>query len=708
MSGSRKNMPLERERLQRGFSARRAVLLVLAAAVILAAGFSGRKLWLVYKWHGPVRLCDALPEEKDTQARVFNLDSDEAPSLLGYKSDRACPEAPRAFVEWYAFRIYLGEYFIDGLLQAKDVDRSFGIAGFSVWNARTLKPLLVSIEESYEISWAREGCDVRIATQDPGGNPSATSFRLHRDGPHAGEFELIVSTRDGRLEVFIRPLVPGYYSDLIGADPTREHGWFQYLCVTMMGEAVGELTLHLEDGKIERRPIPLSPDQPTRVYLEHMWGQMDRPSFRVQDRYCWEWGTWGLPRDRTALMFSQTQGLEGKIQGAVGVSFSGDLPLLISTTGEGDHLRVPYSRLLPKRGMFYPQEMSLWAFQESSGDHVQMKGFSRVHFFDWLSMDLWGRAASGDLVLDRSVESLWTVMDFYKGGQKEEKYPAPAKGLTRTCGEDGCVISWQPPDQKGVDLEYWVFGSASFDWTMDGRAVAVVRYPPDAGEGGTVEPDGSGEREAALTAFDPGGREDDLHVVVPVKLIHTMLHQRQISGRPRLAGREFPGESQAAPGPIVPLKQESVPVNGNPGRRVTYVIDPDSGIGRLVLEKSEGEAFREEAQVGPGFSSAYQLQSIDAAQWGDMLAIAWSERSRIMGTEDYCSWDVYLAIVEPGQGAYRVMPLSMSDTDSVNVSIEPGPDGLAVQWLECSESGCVQDGQSIPEEKVRLAAGPRP
>jgi len=70
------------------------------------------------------------------------------------------------------------------------------------------------------------------------------------------------------------------------------------------------------------------------------------------------------------------------------------------------------------------------------------------------------------------------------------------------------------------------------------------------------------------------------------------------------------------------------------------------------------------------------------------VAVAWSERSPIMGGPEYTDWEVFLDIYDLESGQFMVFPVSMTAADSLQVWLDKEQDGVAVHWMECDRMEC--------------------
>jgi hypothetical protein len=673
---------------------------IAGGVVLIAALAAGAVVGLdLYRKFGPVPMCAKIPVLGQPMARVILPSDPEAQAFLGSKAGLACPEAPRSFTQWYVIRVFFDRYFVDANFETREADQDWGYAGLMVHEADSLRPIFADFSFGKEIQWPARGCNARMLTAGPDRQPRTSYVRQVLDGPHAGDFEADLVTEKSRLHLFLHPLTPGVFPGQVCLDVTRPGSWLQYYCVFMMASVSG--TIELADGKGNwtTHDLPGPSARPAYAYLEHMWGQTDRPDPKVLTRQYWDWATIGDPRGNAALMFGQSDSPDSEIGAFTVLSLGREQGWAAANRPPEQFARVAYSRLALDRGALYPQEIKVWARFSPDG-FVNLQGFSRGQYFDWQAFDFWGRAGEGEHRLDWSKGPVWSVVDFYKGSQVRTHEPEPARGLRTACGGEGCQLSWLAPGNARGSREYWIFRHASPSRYEDGVPIGVVEFPPPVAAGATAE----------LTFRDPQGQPDTVYHVTAADVPATLLHQRVQAGYARCSRPPTPtGPPAPAPPELArALDPEGACQNVRAADDEAFVgREADDGKIHLWLAKDDASGALEfhfhpsggndTRALKPRLGPTAQLQSFTALRLDDKhVALAWSERLPIMGDGPCTDGEVFLSVTDLETGAFVVLPVSMSDPDSVNASLESDGDRLTVSWIECADGQCTPVHQEYP------------
>ncbi len=675
---------------------RRWLVFIIIALIAGGLFYAGGRAWHFYRWYGPVDLCNEVQFDEEWSVEPFYLNSDEnSRELMATQIHRACPEAPHSYAEWYLFRIFSGDYFIDCLLQSKGMEGEFGIVVFSVRTRKSLKPALVSIVEASDIRWSKTGGDLSMKTPGPDGKSHRSRARFIEDGEHAGKMKLDVFTKKGELHAYVKPITPGIRTNMKGKELTREGSWYQYLCPTMMGEINGKLTLHFDNGEVRTYNLPLYDESTAHAYIEHMWAQIDRPPYGVRDRDTWDWGVWGAVERGKALMFGQGHCYQQKICSFVSFGAKDGTAYAMGDSGPERKVRLSYSRLLPDKGMYYPQKIDVFAMDKESDFLVNLEGDITTHYFDWLGVNMFGNAWGPTKQISLRRRPVWSVIDFFKGAMNKEEYPAPARGLSRPCNADGCTIRGKLPLDNSSEVELWIFKHDAKDSFFDAKPLAVMSLQADTAT--EVEKD----EEEFFSFRDPEGDLNSVYTVVPVRLVESLFYNRQQTGRPRAVPSPFQSLKSISTPPELETaldsgqekafestKKKEVLLSGR-NAKVVLEEDPKKGTKQFKIINEDGDA-----KLSPRFSNSYQIQSFDAMELDDgRVLLLWSERVRAGSQDTYTSWDVFAAINDYTNDTYRVVPLSMSDDDSVEVRLSKGP---VAKWLECGQGPCLKAQRAVP------------
>jgi|GEM_PF-5766068 len=672
--------------------------LVLVVVALIAGGifYAGSRAWHFYRWYGPVDLCDEVPFEEEWSVDPFYLNSDESSqAMMATQIHRACPEAPYAYAEWYLFRIFSGDYFIDCLLQSKGMEGEFGIVVFSVRTRKSLKPALVSIVEASDIRWSKTGGDLSMKTRGPDGKSHRSRARFIEDGEHAGKMKLDVFTEKGELHAYIKPLTAGIRTDIKGKELTREGSWYQYLCPAMMGEINGKLTLHFDTGEVRTYHLPLNDESTAHAYIEHMWAQIDRPPYGVRDRDTWDWGVWGAMERGKALMFGQSHCYQQNICSFVSFGDKDGTAYAMGDAGPESKVRVSYSRLLPDKGMYYPQKVAVFAMNKEPDFLVNLEGYITTHYFDWLGVNIFGNAWGPEAQISLRRRPVWSVIDFFKGAMKKENYPAPARELSRTCDADGCTMRGKLLTDSNSEVELWILKHDANDSFFDAKPISVM---PLQGDTATAD---EKDDEESFSFHDPEGDLNSVYTVVPVRMVESLFYNRQQTGNPRATPSPFQSlESISTPLELEKAldksnakafestKMKEVILSGE-NSKVVLEKDQEKGIKKFSIINDKGAV-----ALSPRFSNSYQIQSFDAMELDDgRVLLLWSERVRTADQDTYTSWDVFAAINDYTNDTYRVVPLSMSEDDSVEVRLSKGP---VAKWIECGKDSCLKAQRAVP------------
>lgn len=681
--------PTDKIKPRRGLGVR--ILIALLLVILIVTLVEGVSLYLRF---GPVALCPEVPINPVRELTVFRPDDPDAGEHFGSHARLACPESPRSYMEWYAMRVHFGEYFMDVLFETRGVDQEWGVAGFGIWDRKTFRPVSVNFELGDEGHWAATGADVRLSTLGPRGKREESFFRYLDQGSASGSFELMIYTERGELHLYFTPLVPGAVPGEVGTDRTRPGSWYQYQCVSLMGRVEGEIKLYPKNQPPIVYRLPASVEEPAFAYCEHMWGQADRTRPGKPTRYYWDWGNWGRPDERSVIFFSQVDGLKD-IVSFVLVCVNGEMPFRFLHDPPRSFARNVYSRLADSGGHLYPQALNVWAFAPGQEANVNAQGFVRSSFGEWQAFDLWGRAGDREKKIDWSDRPVWSVNDFYKGAQVRELIPPPVSDLRSECEDQGCRVNW-----KGAagDIEYWVFRQEA--GRMDpGAPVAVVGPPP-------------GQGYHPMSWQDPAGRPEFSYKVVSVRVPQTLLHDRFHAGY----------ERTSAPLKLNPTIDDSplelrMIYDGNnyftvPPRTIPNYHIAEGDEWRVDLKPSsfgdvefryqqKGQPADKSTVLPPRFTRRTQIQSAAVLPLTDnLIALAWTERTPIMDSDSFTDWEAFVSFVNPSTGAFRVVPVSMSDDQDLNIKIERDaePDSghnLVVSWSACRPVGCREATQKV-------------
>lgn len=358
---------------------RLAAVLTLIALLGGLAGFGAH----LYRIFGPVPLCTRVPVAHDPTVVPFNISNPAQRSGLGSKSSQACPEAERSFMEWYALRVHSDEYDVDLILEAREKTKDWGFASFTIRDSRTLKILMVHSDLGSDVQWAETGLDASMLTRGPSGRRERSFVRYLEEGPHTGEVEIRVLTPDSDLHLFLAPLTLGFAPEHIGSERTRPGSWFKYTCLFIMSSVRGELKLYNHGRPGAIYSFRGDGEHSYQAYMEHMWGNTDRPGLKNISRFYWDYGVWGIPGRKEAFYLVQTDGPTPSVDSVMAAAGDGDPPVLLTHRPPEQFARTVYSHLAPINGSLFPQVLHAWAFAPNSTSQFNMEGFVRATFYDW-------------------------------------------------------------------------------------------------------------------------------------------------------------------------------------------------------------------------------------------------------------------------------------------------------------------------------------
>jgi hypothetical protein len=581
-----------------------------------------------------------------------------------------------------------------------------------------VKPLILEIERAGDVRWSESGLEVSMMTRGPDGERSESFLRYLENGPRAGSFELRILTRKKELHIFLKPISPGLDSENLFVDPTRPGAWFHGSIITLMGEIEGEFKEFTESGT-EVTKIP--GDGPAaRGYLEHVWGQGYQP------RFAWDWGEFGDLKQQKALFFTQSyrqrEGISASVVAAVGDS----LPLKLIHRPPEQFIRVFYTRFFEHEGLLHPQQINVWGFSAGSPDKVIMTGFSHGFHKYYTAFYLFGKAESGEQTVDWSVDPQRTVVDMQMGQMAWYRHPASPGSLRQTCQSDGCILEWDHQVNNQGKIEYWILRADGESRMEDGAPVSMIEHPEDlTADGGENEDSkdkeegetAKNEQETKVLLFhDPAGSVSSIYKLVAVYVPDILVHKRLQAGYMKCSTPPaLSFYAELSPSTALDLDHANAEKYTGPERRHAIVQYPENkgsvrsrislqggqrdGSFEFILEKQDKVRWIKQKMIPPRFAPGVQIQSFSAASIApDNLALAWAERSPVMDGREFTEWEVFVSFVDIESGAFRVLPVSMSEAESVDVSLERGENSLAVAWSECSGDQCrtAREEVSIP------------
>lgn len=670
-----------------------AVLLLFISATVVAV--------FMYRHYGPSGKCPPVPASGEVFYKEFIPSAEEAAPFLASRADLACPGTGQFFFEWYFLNVHMDKYWVEASFHIQGSDSRQPFAAFKICSAKTLKPLIVEIAEGRDIKWSDSGNEISMITVGPDGKDGRSYLRYLPDEPHAGSFELRILTRKRELHIYLKPKSPGIRFNSLYNDPTLAGTWFQATIFTLMGEVEGEFNEFMESGT-QTRSIPEVNDKTARGYLEHVWGQGDHR------RFSWDWAEFGDPEMEKALFFFQSNKPYEGIGSIVVASNGLELPLKIIHNPPEQFFRVIYARLFSHKGLLHPQQLHLWGFDANSPDNINMTGFSHGFYKYHTAFNLFG-AAGGDVpVIDWSISPEMTAVDHQLGRKVQDLHPPPPESLKKECDKKGCRLEWSHPGAGRENIEYWIFRIDNGSRMDEGKPVGMVEYLPGP------EPSGGGEKEI-LKFRDPSGSSESIYKLAAVSVPDNLVHKRlqaghfKCTGPPTLSAPVDPDpffvgaldRSRTADftGPqnihvLLPEIQEGGPVNF----RMSLENDKETDALMFIMEKQEAGQWIKIKGLPPRFTPGVQVQSFSAVTIDpERLAVAWSERSLIMDRQNYTEWEVFVAFVDTETGAFRVLPVSMSEKESVGVSIKQQEHSIMVTWSECDLGKC-----SKASEKIQL------
>ena len=86
----------------------------------------------------------------------------------------------------------------------------------------------------------------------------------------------------------------------------------------------------------------------------------------------------------------------------------------------------------------------------------------------------------------------------------------------------------------------------------------------------------------------------------------------------------------------------------------------------------------------------------------NLVAIAWTERTPIMDSNQRTDWEAFVSFVNLETGAFRVVPVSMSDSNDFDVQIEKSADAGSGQSIIAKWSACRAEGCRAVSQKIRV------
>jgi hypothetical protein len=685
----------------------------LAVILTSVAFFWGRYL---YREFWPLPRCASIPEQEEFSVRSVKPTVETVASFMASRSDLACPEAERSFFEWFFLNIHYDKYWVETSFNMQRTDHGRSYATIKISSATAVSPLILEIERAGEVWWSESGLKVGMMTRGPDGERGETFLRYLETGPRAGCFELRILTRKKELHIFLKPISPGLDSENLFVDPTRPGSWFHGSIITLMGEIDGEFMEFKESGT-EVTKIP--GDGPAaRGYLEHIWGQGYQP------RFAWDWGEFGDLKQQKALFFTQShrqrEGIVASVVAAVGDS----LPLKLIHRPPQQFVRVFYNRFFEHGGLLHPQQINVWGFAADSPDKVVMSGFSHGFHTYYTAFYLYGKVEGGGQTIDWSVDPQRTVVDLQMGRMAWHRHPASPGSLRQTCQSEGCMLEWDHQVNNHGKIEYWVLRVDGGSRMEEGVPVGVIEYPEDsAADGGGNEESGDNkEGEAAkneqepkvLQFHDPAGSVSSIYRLVAVYVPDVLVHKRLQAGYIKCSNPPVLSFiTEFSPSTALAFDRENADKYTGPERKHAIFQYPEKkgsvrsrislqggrrdGSFEFIREKRDKERWIKQKVIPPRFAPGVQIQSFSAVSLDHgALALAWSERSPVMDGPEFTEWEVFVSFVNIESGAFRVLPVSMSEAESVDVSLERRDDLLTVTWSECSGDRCRTAREEAP------------
>jgi len=648
------------------------IAFVLSLIILLAA--TAALGWL-YLRLSPPPVCKNMEFPEEVEVTPVLPGASAYSSLIASQAGRSCSEAGRSFLEWYFMNIHYDRYWVELSFTFKRTENRLSFAGIKISRAADLKILRMDTARGKDLEWDEDNLGFSLLSKSSKGDWEKSFFRFHNSGEHAGEFELKIVTRQLEMHCFLRPLTPGFKTNLVCVDPGKQGYWYRAAILTTMGEASGSFTDNTEVGGSW---VFASNNGTARGYLEHFWGN------HPHERLSWDWGEFGDLESEESVFIFQCNLPSGEVGGLSLVSSGEKMPLIFlqGDTSSEQRSRTAFSRFYENGGMLYPQKLS--SIGISSIGNLSMEGVSYGRQRHYTGFRIRGRALWEGGSLDWNDSPVNSVFDAYGGEPVVDMMPPPPENISLDCDADGCILSWEKPEFTRHKIEYWIY-------KQDNKRMwkpLTVLTPPIASNGDSTNQTQGIPSEADKPAaenieyVDTSGNRNSKYKVLPVFIPPDLRHKRLQAGYARCSEPPERGEPVALPGALREAVEKSPLTFSGPR------ASEDSGLslsrsGKNLAFELDGKSLK------PVFGPGVQVQSFDLLRLDSgRVAVAWSERSPIMGGPEYTDWEVFLDIYDLESGQFMVFPVSMTAADSLQVWLDKEQDGVAVHWMECDRMEC--------------------